>query len=388
MLSGDGLVARLRLSCNEAPLALVADIADWSEAYGNGALDLSQRGNLQIRGVSEASLPALSAQLARADLTEASAEAEAVRNVLVSPLAGFDPAAAFDVRPQAKALERELGGNRELWALPAKFGFAFNAGAYRLGEACADVVFVAVDPNSFLVSLGGETLGPFPEHEAVRLAVQLAQVFLTLRSAPDPPRRMRDAVRLYGVAPFAAATGLPRASQDIKPRPAILGPQPLGDLAFVGLALPFGRLPAADLRALGALAAQAGATVLRLTPWRAILVPGLTLPAARALAQATRGFILDPADPRLAVAACTGAPGCSSALGETRAAAARLAPLVAGEGIVLHVSGCAKGCAHPGPAPYTLVATAAGYDLIAGASPLARAVTLDEAAEFLKERAA
>ena len=40
MLSGDGLVARLRLSCNEAPLALAADIADWAQTYGNGLIDL------------------------------------------------------------------------------------------------------------------------------------------------------------------------------------------------------------------------------------------------------------------------------------------------------------------------------------------------------------
>ena len=40
MLSGDGLVVRLRLSCNEAPLALVADIADWAQTYGNGLIDL------------------------------------------------------------------------------------------------------------------------------------------------------------------------------------------------------------------------------------------------------------------------------------------------------------------------------------------------------------
>ena len=92
MLSGDGLVARLRLSCNEAPLAHVANIADWAETYGNGLIDLSARGNLQIRGVREATLPGLTQALAKARLlTDASPEAEAVRNVLVSPLAGFDP---------------------------------------------------------------------------------------------------------------------------------------------------------------------------------------------------------------------------------------------------------------------------------------------------------
>ena len=53
MLSGDGLVVRLRLSCGEAPLALAAEIADWADRFGNGLIDLSARGNLQIRGVSD-----------------------------------------------------------------------------------------------------------------------------------------------------------------------------------------------------------------------------------------------------------------------------------------------------------------------------------------------
>jgi precorrin-3B synthase len=390
MLSGDGLVVRLRLSCNEAPLALVADIAGWAETYGNGLIDLSGRGNLQIRGVRDETLPGLTQSLAQAGLTDASPEAEAVRNVLVSPLAGFDPDAAFDMRPCAKALERELGANRELWALPGKFGFAFDAGGFPLGDAHADVTFTAVAPAAFVAILGEAALGPFAKDEAVAVARKLALVFLALRKTASPPRRMRDALAAVGLAPFAAATGLKPIRFDQPPQRNALGVQPLGSQAFVGVALPFGRIAAADLRALGQLAARAGASVLRLTPWRAILIPGLTLPAAQALAQAAGRLeiILDPADPRLAVAACPGAPACSSALGETRAVAARLAPT----GVALHVSGCAKGCAHPAPARFAVVATAAGYDLIengrADAVPLARGLTLEAAEKLIKERAA
>jgi precorrin-3B synthase len=407
MLSGDGLVVRLRLSCNEAPLALAADIADWAETLGNGLIDLSARGNLQLRGVSEATLPALTRKLAEAGLTDASPEAEAVRNVLVAPLAGFDPQARFDLRPHAKALERELAGNPELWALPGKFGFAFDAGAFPLGRDHADVTFTAVGGGFVATLADAATVGPFPRSEAVAVARQLAQAFLALRRMSEPPRRMRDALALYGLAPFIAATALPCHSREsgnpaahtsqspwvpaFAGTTAVLGVQPLGEGAFVGLALPFGRIAASDLRALGRLAKEAGASVLRLTPWRAILVPGLTLPAAQALAREAGRLdvILDPADPRLAVAACPGAPACSSALGSTRDVAARLAPLARAG---LHVSGCAKGCAHPAPAPFTLVATAAGYDLIkdgrADAAPFARGLTLEAVETLMQERAA
>ena len=61
--------------------------------------------------------------------------------------------------------------------------------------------------------------------------------------------------------------------------------------------------------------------------------------------------------------ACTGAPACPQGQGDTRTLARQLAPLLP-KGRALHLSGCAKGCAHPAPADLTLTATGQGYDLI------------------------
>jgi precorrin-3B synthase len=107
---------------------------------------------------------------------------------------------------------------------------------------------------------------------------------------------------------------------------------------------------------------------IRLTPWRALIVTGLDRARAEDLAAALvrQGFILDPADRRLAVVACAGAPACPNAARPVQAEAlAFAASIPAGRGIVLHVSGCEKGCAH-GAAPVTLVAREAGYDVIEG----------------------
>ena len=50
-----------------------------------------------------------------------------------------------------------------------------------------------------------------------------------------------------------------------------------------------------------------------------------------------------------------------------------------GEGVVLHVSGCAKGCARPAATAATLIATESGYDLIlagkAGDPPVRRGLS-------------
>jgi precorrin-3B synthase len=75
------------------------------------------------------------------------------------------------------------------------------------------------------------------------------------------------------------------------------------------------------------------------------------------------GLVTDANDPLLRVIACSGAPACTEAHAETRALAAELAQRIPSDSR-LHVSGCAKGCAHPGPAPLTLVATAHGFDLV------------------------
>jgi precorrin-3B synthase len=68
-----------------------------------------------------------------------------------------------------------------------------------------------------------------------------------------------------------------------------------------------------------------------------------------------------------------------------------LAPFIATDSF-LHVSGCAKGCAHPRAVPLTLVGRDGLYDLVrdgaASDSPALRGLTLDETAAYLRQMAA
>jgi precorrin-3B synthase len=82
------------------------------------------------------------------------------------------------------------------------------------------------------------------------------------------------------------------------------------------------------------------------------------------------GFAVDAADPRRRIVACPGAPSCASGLIAARALAAEIAKraMLKGEGVAVHVSGCAKGCAHPAPAPLTIVGTAQGAGLVSNAT--------------------
>jgi precorrin-3B synthase len=87
-----------------------------------------------------------------------------------------------------------------------------------------------------------------------------------------------------------------------------------------------------------------------------VLIVGVRRELAERLAQvASRlGFITEPNDPRRHVIACSGAPACSSAYGETRSLAAVLQPLLAA-GTTLHVSGCEKACASRAAADVSIV---------------------------------
>jgi precorrin-3B synthase len=155
------------------------------------------------------------------------------------------------------------------------------------------------------------------------------------------------------------------------------------------LGLPFGRITADDLMTLASAAASTGASQLRLTPWRAILLPLPSIDAAHEVTAALtpKSFIMDANDPRLRVAACPGAPACSRATTSVRDDANTMAAIIGGApepGIVLHVSGCEKGCAHHRDAPITLVARDGRYDLVrdgmASNLPVECGLTLDQAA--------
>jgi precorrin-3B synthase len=386
MESGDGLLVRLRLSGGELPPALGARIAEWARTYGNALLDLSARGNLQIRGVKPETLEPLVERLAACGRIDASPEAEAVRNVLVSPFAGFFPGTP-DVRAMARGLEAALREDRALWLLPSKFGFSVDAGEYPLGDFRADIAIEATGAETCWLRLAGaedRPLGPGGPDWAVRAALAAAALFL---AAAPKLRRMRDLVAAIGVEAIAQRLGLPLG----EPRPAAPA-RPLRDIlgyhepGFVGFGLPFGRMRAQDLADLADLAA--GAT-LRLTPWRAILALGMRPVAQPSLPD----FILSGDDPRLAIVACPGAPDCLSGSIATRDVALALAPFLLGtDGPALHVSGCAKGCACSRPTPVTLVGRDGRFDLIqegrADAVPLlsglSREQVVDEAARRLQ----
>ncbi len=408
MAAGDGLLVRIKPRGGVLTLGQAVGVADLAARFGNGALTLTARANLQIRGVSADGVEALAAGLATLGLLDPSVEAEAVRNVVSSPLAGHDTTAVLDVRPATAALEDELVRNPLLWRLYPKTCWVVDGGgALPLDTVAADVRFEAGFRDGcagFAIRLAGEgTRAAWCEQSGLAdTAVALAQVTLELGGDGSAPSRIRDLVAANGAAAVFDRAGLAhRRTEPVHPMTPIVpvGLGWSGDRHWVGIAPPFGWMNADGLRLLSRQMAEAGAVDLRLTPWRTLLVPGLTSTTAHALLAALTSSsasgpdapILDPADARLTVAACSGAPACHRATTPVRADAERLAAALGPDrspGIALHVSGCAKGCAHPGPAPSTLVGRDGLYDLVrhgsAGDRPVRRGLSAEAVAAMLR----
>jgi precorrin-3B synthase len=338
MDSGDGLVVRIRPPLGRLTPAQARGLAEAAAQFGTGNLELTSRANLQIRGIPEAAHPALIGALSALGLVDPDPAAERARNLIVTPFHW----AGDGTMELAGALTETL---LTAPSLPAKFGLALDCGrAPVLRDTAADIRIERDAGGRLLIRPDGLSEGQLTTaSEAPGAVLSLLRWFADHGVGADGRGRMRDAAaRLTSfraqAAPAPAATTPPA------------GPAEGGLL----VAAPFGLLPA---KALAALADHA--SELRLTPWRALFLPDS--PDLPALPDVP-GLITDPGDPLLRISACTGAPGCPQALAATRPLARSLAAHLP-PGQRLHVSGCAKGCAHPDPTEITLTATPEGFSL-------------------------
>ena len=379
MKSGDGLIVRIKPRVGDLQMDTLIALAGAARRYGNGQIDLTRRANLQLRGVTHETLSPLLLCLTDRGLLDANDEAEAVRNILVSPLAGSDPSELLDVRPLALELARLLETDGSLWRLPAKFAFLVDGGgALPLDAERADIrlraiaaeeearIAVGIDRPDRTLWLGATT----PE-AAPAAAVHVAHALLENLPA-DGRVRLLDLAESDVEKIRAAVSGIVdplEAPPLLRVRTSPVGLLKDGAYVFAaGIAVPFGRVESDTLRALAEALGAAGVVELRLSPWRALYVPlRHGIPAHSVLrAAAALGLIVDDKNPLLKVTACAGAPACCSATTDTRGDARLLAEALEAfpEIRSVHVSGCPKGCARSEPADLVLVARGNGYGLV------------------------
>ena len=377
MTTGDGLLVRL-LPIGTIALDAFAALCAAARQHGNGIIEVTSRGSIQIRGLSAVSAPRFAAAIAALGIA-----AEDGIPVLINALAGLDAEDIIDIGALAADLRLALTRGSLAARLSAKVSVAIDGGgSLNLDGIVADVRLraEAVDGVAVLcVSVGGDGrnathLGCVAGRDGVEVATRLLEVL----AQRGRVARMRDVIAAEGVAAFHPAIAdliiHDGAARSESPFSDAIGLHPLPDGTFAyGVGLAFGHADATSLQRLTEAAEAAGARGIRAAPGRVLMIIGLTQPPAVSFVTATEalGFIVRADDPRRHVVACAGAPICASADIAARALAPQIAAAAAPHldgSFKIHISGCAKGCAHPPPAALTVVGTSAGCVFISNGS--------------------
>ncbi|UGT62931.1 precorrin-3B synthase [Nocardia asteroides] len=373
--AADGPLARVRVPGGQLGAAGLQALAEAAAELGDGALELTSRGNVQLRGIRDAA--ALTERLGAAGLLP-TATHERVRNIVASPLSGLAGGVA-DVRELVPALDAGLRAAPELAGLPGRVLFTLDDGRGDVSGFGGDIGLHAVEPGVFAVLLAGADSGiRVAAGDAVGLVLAAARAFAQVRGGgwrlaevADGAARVRE---LLGFASTAPGPVLP----DPADHPPI-GWLPQDDgLVALGAGVRLGVLPART-----ALFVAAVEKPVLVTPWRGLVLPDLDEWSAEQVVRvlAPMGLIFDAESPWVRVSSCAGAPGCAKSHTDVRADAtaavesgrvaspadgtgAALGPIPAGDVLASgrqHWSGCERRCGHPhGPAT-DIVAGPDGY---------------------------
>jgi precorrin-3B synthase len=365
----DGFVARIRLPGGYASGARLLSLAALAGRFGDGCVDLTARGNVQVRGVQPDAAAGLAQRAAAAGLMPSPAHDRA-RNITASPLAGL--AGHPDLRGLVRALDRAVRADPALAALPGRFLFSLDDGTGHAGLGGCDVGLRLGSGTAELVVAGRLTGLRGPAAAGIRRAAMAARAFLDQRQAESAragsgadagggPGSARVAGSADSGAGVAAAVGgvLGATVSDTTGRLA-LGAVP-GAGRVVVVAAPLARLTAAQVRLVArmlrpgevARLAAAGRIVLPLAAGAGAALPG-TDPAGAALRLlGDAGLVADDGHELAAVTACAGT-ACTKSLADVRALAGRVPGLAA-----VHWAGCGRSCGLPVDAT-AVVATSDG----------------------------
>jgi precorrin-3B synthase len=371
--AADGELARVRVPGGVLSAGQLRTLAAAARKLGDGSLELTSRGNLQLRGIAAGAQAELGRRLAAAGLLP-SATHERVRNVIASTLSGRSGGGRLDVRPWVGALDSGLCADPALAALPGRFLVTLDDGRGDVAGLGGDVGLLALSTGSVALTLGGADSGlRAGPADAVALALAGARAFLAERAAQgstawrlaeltDGP--LRVAARIDTTVDGRGARVRRSESCIDVPEPRVSGPvgaaaQRDGRTALIGT-VRLGRLSADQAEVLARLAAE-----VQVTPWRSVVVPDLVEDAVddAAVDLFRTGMVFDEASPWVLVTACAGRPGCAKSLADVRAdvATAIVGGALPADGARQHWAGCERRCGRPGGTVVDVVATGSGY---------------------------
>jgi precorrin-3B synthase len=347
--AADGALARVRLPGGMITPAQLTTLSGVSSRLGSGTLELTSRGNVQLRGITD--VTAAAEAIAGAGLLPSTTH-ERVRNIVASALSGR-VGGTLDLRPWVGELDAAICGEPRLAELGGRFWFSLDDGRADVSGLGADIGVHFLEDDCALLLTGRDTGVRLALSDVVKTLAEVAVRFVEIRGKAWRVKELDDVAGLFpGVALGATFPPVTKA--------------PVGRInqedgrVTLGAAVPLGVLPASVAEYLAAIEAP-----MVVTPWRSVLVCDLDEAVADTALRvlAPLGLVFDENSPWLNVSACIGSPGCAHSAADVRADAAQA--LDADSAVHRHFVGCERACGSP-PTGQVLVASGQGYRLLRG----------------------
>jgi len=360
----------------------VRTIADLTDEYARGIIDLTNRQNFQLHWLRIEDIPAIWDRLAAVGWGSQGSCGDNTRTVTGCPLAGLDASEIIDASPICTALDSHLNGHPDYANFPRKFKMTVTGCAHWCTyPEINDVGFTAARDHDgrvgFHVRVGGG-LSTRP-HASKRLdafiapedVVAVAEAIAAIFRDSDELRVNRAKARLkflflshgYTAERFLAeiqerlGRGLPRAVDEVIPDGRIrdhvgVHPQKHPGTSYAGFSIVSGRISTDQLRSIARFAEDYGDGGIRTTAMQNIAVTGVDdahVPTLRHDA-ALAGLPLSGSAFQRGTLSCTGSEFCKLALVETKRFSIDLAAEMErrlpgfSERIRLYVTGCPNSC--------------------------------------------
>ncbi|WP_409485534.1 hypothetical protein [Arsenicicoccus dermatophilus] len=368
--ASDGKIARVRLAGSPLTAEQAEAIGELADTLGDGQVLFTTRANVQLRGLDDEGSQTFATRVAELGLLPSTTH-ERTRNVVVSPLTGLGDGHP-DVVPVARALDAAIQASPALAGLAGRFLVGLDDGDGFLAALPLDLT-AQVRGDELVCALGTHeddqvyAVGALAEPAAVAgLLARICETWLEVKAARGEEVWNIDDLSAAGRAELHERVGrltdraegrVERATR--QPRLAAVVAEQADGTVTVAAKAPLAAIGSPGWR-LAAAVARGAADQIRVTPWHAIVVPGVAADRApevlTALAEA--GWAVDPASPWLDVHACTGLPQCARSHADVQEHARALVDAQHGAlaGLPVMLSGCGRQCGHPATPHHAFVA--------------------------------
>ena len=337
MMSGDGLLVRIKPAFSRLTSHQAQIIALLSKRHGNGFMDITNRANLQIRGLKQSDYPLMLKDLQDSGIVETH-EARDGLNLILAP---FTESQSVGWRC-AEALYNTASA---FPTLPSKFGFAIDCGATRyLQHASCDIRVEIDESGQLLIRLDGCKQGYVTSEETFQSDIlQALHWFVSSQNKKCSYNRMHHLVADSDIPDIFTTTTPCKNTKSLYPG---------CEEDWHVIAVPFGQITADQLLEIADQTQEIIFSINRC----------LVIDKTAALGQQ---FITLKDDLRYHVTACAGMPACTSASIITKQLASKICEsqvILAGKSY--HISGCSKGCAMPSNSDICIIGERGSYNML------------------------